>query len=51
MKYVLQVMLCQGSGAIVNTASVGGMRGVGNQAAYAASKVRAAFRVPLRVVA
>lgn len=38
MKYVLQVMHRQGSGAIVNTASVGGMRGVGNQSGYAASK-------------
>lgn len=38
MKYVLQVMHRQGRGAIVNTASVGGIRGVGNQAGYAASK-------------
>lgn len=38
MKYVLQVMRRQGRGAIVNTASVGGIRGVGNQAGYAASK-------------
>lgn len=38
MKYVLQVMHRQGHGAIVNTASVGGIRGVGNQAGYAASK-------------
>ena len=28
----------QGSGSIVNTASVGGIRGVGNQSGYAASK-------------
>lgn len=38
MKYVLQVMHRQGHGSIVNTASVGGIRGVGNQAGYAASK-------------
>lgn len=38
MKYVLQVMHRQGHGAIVNMASVGGIRGVGNQAGYAASK-------------
>ncbi|MFC3039716.1 glucose 1-dehydrogenase [Virgibacillus xinjiangensis] len=38
MKYVLEVMKKQGSGAIVNTASVGGIRGVGNQSGYAASK-------------
>jgi len=38
MKYVLQVMTKQGSGSIVNTASVGGIRGVGNQSGYAASK-------------
>lgn len=38
MKYVLQAMHRQGHGSIVNTASVGGMRGVGNQAGYAASK-------------
>ncbi|MBU8906518.1 glucose 1-dehydrogenase [Desertibacillus haloalkaliphilus] len=38
MKYVLEVMKEQGSGAIVNTASVGGIRGVGNQSGYAASK-------------
>lgn len=38
MKYVLQVMKKQGYGAIVNTASVGGIRGVGNQSGYAASK-------------
>ncbi|HLQ98393.1 MAG TPA: SDR family NAD(P)-dependent oxidoreductase, partial [Candidatus Dormibacteraeota bacterium] len=31
MKYVLAVMKKQGSGSIVNTASVGGIRGVGNQ--------------------
>lgn len=35
---VLKVMRAQGSGAIVNTASVGGIRGVGNQSGYAASK-------------
>ncbi|SFP90955.1 SDR family oxidoreductase [Salibacterium halotolerans] len=38
MKYVLEVMKKQGAGAIVNTASVGGIRGVGNQSGYAASK-------------
>ncbi|MFC4402225.1 glucose 1-dehydrogenase [Gracilibacillus xinjiangensis] len=38
MKYVLKVMKKQGSGSIVNTASVGGIRGVGNQSGYAASK-------------
>lgn len=38
MKYVLAVMKAQGHGAIVNTASVGGIRGVGNQSGYAASK-------------
>lgn len=35
MKYVLEVMKKQGSGSIVNTASVGG-GGVGNQSGYAA---------------
>lgn len=35
---VLKVMRGQGSGSIVNTASVGGIRGVGNQSGYAASK-------------
>jgi NAD(P)-dependent dehydrogenase (short-subunit alcohol dehydrogenase family) len=35
---VLKVMRKQGHGSIVNTASVGGIRGVGNQAGYAASK-------------
>lgn len=38
MKHVLKVMREQGSGSIVNTASVGGIRGVGNQSGYAASK-------------
>ncbi|UQZ36967.1 oxidoreductase [Paenibacillus sp. PK3_47] len=38
LKYVLEVMKNQGYGAIVNTASVGGIRGVGNQSGYAASK-------------
>jgi len=38
LKYVLEVMKKQGSGSIVNTASVGGIRGVGNQSGYAASK-------------
>ncbi len=38
MKYVLAVMKKQGYGSIVNTASVGGIRGVGNQSGYAATK-------------
>jgi len=38
MAAVLKVMRQQASGAIVNTASVGGIRGVGNQSGYAASK-------------
>jgi NAD(P)-dependent dehydrogenase (short-subunit alcohol dehydrogenase family) len=38
MKYVLEVMKKQGSGSIVNAASVGGIRGVGNQTGYAAAK-------------
>ena len=38
LKYVLKVMKEQGFGSIVNTASVGGIRGVGNQSGYAASK-------------
>lgn len=38
MKFVLKVMKEQGFGTIVNTASVGGIRGVGNQSGYAASK-------------
>ncbi|MFV0375061.1 glucose 1-dehydrogenase [Microbacterium sp.] len=38
MEKVLRVMHEQGSGAIVNTASVGGIRGVGNQSGYAAAK-------------
>ncbi|MER1985784.1 MAG: glucose 1-dehydrogenase [Solibacillus sp.] len=38
MKYVLKVMHEQGYGSIVNTASVGGIRGVGNQSGYSASK-------------
>ncbi|WKA55571.1 glucose 1-dehydrogenase [Planococcus shixiaomingii] len=38
MKHVLKVMKKQGFGSIVNTASVGGIRGVGNQSGYAASK-------------
>ncbi|MDQ0271598.1 SDR family oxidoreductase [Cytobacillus purgationiresistens] len=38
MKYVLKEMKRQGFGSIVNTASVGGIRGVGNQSGYAASK-------------
>lgn len=38
MAAVLKVMRAQGSGAIVNSASVGGIRGVGNQSGYSASK-------------
>ena len=38
LKYVLAVMRKQGSGSIVNMASVGGLRGVGNQSGYSASK-------------
>lgn len=38
MQYVLKHMHQQGHGAVVNTASVGGIRGVGNQSGYAASK-------------
>ncbi|SHM74043.1 glucose 1-dehydrogenase [Gracilibacillus kekensis] len=38
MKHVLAIMKKQGYGSIVNTASVGGIRGVGNQSGYSASK-------------
>jgi len=38
MAEVLKIMREQGSGAVVNTASVGGIRGIGNQSGYAASK-------------
>ncbi|WBU39058.1 SDR family oxidoreductase [Homoserinibacter sp. YIM 151385] len=38
LKHVLAVMREQGSGSVVNTASVGGIRGVGNQSGYAAAK-------------
>ena len=38
MKHVLKVMKKQGFGSIVNSASVGGIRGVGNQSGYSASK-------------
>lgn len=38
MQYVLKVMKKQGFGSILNCASVGGIRGVGNQSGYAASK-------------
>lgn len=37
-KHVLAVMHAQGSGSVVNTASVGGIRGIGNQSGYAAAK-------------
>ena len=38
MAAVLPVMRRQGYGSIVNTASVGGIRGVGNQSGYSAAK-------------
>ncbi|MFJ9122560.1 SDR family oxidoreductase [Streptomyces sp. NPDC102340] len=38
LKHVLAVMREQGSGTVVSTASVGGIRGVGNQSGYAAAK-------------
>lgn len=38
LKYVLAVMRDQGAGSIVNTASVGGIRAIGNQSGYAAAK-------------
>lgn len=38
LKHVLKVMKEKQKGSIVNTASVGGIRGVGNQSGYAASK-------------
>jgi NAD(P)-dependent dehydrogenase (short-subunit alcohol dehydrogenase family) len=38
MAAVLPVMRRQGHGSIVNTASVGGIRGIGNQSGYAAAK-------------
>lgn len=38
MRYTLPHLKAQGSGAIVNVASVGGIRGVPNQVAYVASK-------------
>lgn len=38
LKHVLAVMQKQGYGAVVNMASVGGIRGVGNQSGYSASK-------------
>ena len=38
LKYVLAEMKKNGAGSVVNTASVGGIRGVGNQSGYSASK-------------
>lgn len=38
LEKVLAVMHAQGSGSVVNTASVGGIRGIGNQAGYSAAK-------------
>lgn len=38
LKHVLGVMKDRGFGRVVNTASVGGIRGVGNQSGYAAAK-------------
>lgn len=38
LQHVLKVMRAQGHGAVVNTASVGGIRGIGNQSGYSAAK-------------
>ena len=38
LEHVLKVMRTQGHGAVVNTASVGGIRAIGNQSGYSASK-------------
>ncbi len=38
MKYVLRVMLAQGSGSVINTASVAGLKGPAKFPAYVASK-------------
>jgi NAD(P)-dependent dehydrogenase (short-subunit alcohol dehydrogenase family) len=38
MKYEIPAMLANGSGAVVNTASIAGLRGFGKSAAYGASK-------------
>lgn len=38
LEKVLPVMRAQGSGYVVNTASVGGITGIGNQSGYAAAK-------------
>ncbi|PRY10786.1 glucose 1-dehydrogenase [Kineococcus rhizosphaerae] len=38
LEKVLKVMREQGGGYVVNTASVGGIRGIGNQSGYAAAK-------------
>lgn len=38
LEKVLKIMHEQGSGYVVNTASVGGIRGIGNQSGYAAAK-------------
>ncbi|CAN5244118.1 SDR family NAD(P)-dependent oxidoreductase [soil metagenome] len=38
LKHVLAIMKEQKSGHVVNTASVGGIRGIGNQSGYAAAK-------------
>lgn len=38
LKYVLEVMEKQGSGSIVNSSSVGGLRGIVDQSAYVAAK-------------
>ncbi len=38
MKYIIPVMIKNGGGKIVNVSSVGGLRGVLNQAAYVATK-------------
>lgn len=39
MKYIIPVMIKNGGGKIVNVSSVGGLRGVLNQAAYVAQQV------------
>jgi len=38
LQHVLKVMRAQGHGAVVNTASVGGIRAIGNQSGYSAAK-------------
>jgi NAD(P)-dependent dehydrogenase (short-subunit alcohol dehydrogenase family) len=38
LKYILPIMKKQGKGSIVNTASIAGIRGIGNRAGYVATK-------------